>query len=743
MTSGGSAGQAGYHYQNLVAANHLLDLIELGSTTQSVTLDNPNAGPHIDDVIVQKNGANEFIQVKWSGDDSQTLTLAGLVSAEPTTTGVPTSLLHKLARGYLHASTALDRPIVVTLQSTWKPSKRRQGKWNNTLAEFLGLFHKPFLERTDWALVTQHDEYSRFASDLTLLQEATEILDTAEFSTFVRTLRFRLGEPGIETVRDRLNSRLIGLGIESQKLALLVDAAVRWSISREDVVAKDVLRELDLLTSFHDSLAHSFPVDESGWVPRPELFSALDDSLGKVSSGVILIEGEAGSGKSTAVTKYLADRPDVLFGYYCFVPEDHALGNDRVSQDGFVRSLCHGLRTSFPDVDLPTPYAPPTLRLLNVWLAKLSAERQRVVIILDGLDHVTRKKQEGGVVEPLTPILDGIPPTGVTFIVTSRNLEALPPTSRLQVKSEPGRRLNLVPFTVDEVDTFLLKRGLQLDPDELDLFARVSAGLPMYMEVLSRQIESLSTNDRKRLLAESAPIEGFGIDRFHDALWVEISNDPVGLKLLAVLARQDEFTGVTTLCGIVGNMGPSVERELIDATLVKFKHVLRWADFGAVAILHSSLSEYLRRQTVDLNQVAADALLSFYQSDPGSDIAWRHLVRNLSAAERHSEILYLCTGAWLEEAWAAYRPVDEIDRILCIALESAERIVAIDEFVRLVLLRQRLTLLKRNLDFDQLDEAVLLLDFDLSEQALRRLWNGQFRTCSTFDFSSFVLEYRK
>ena len=75
----GADAQAGFYYQNLVAALRTLDLIEFGSQVKSNTLENPERAKYIDDIIIETNNVTEFIQVKWADDEKASYTLASLV----------------------------------------------------------------------------------------------------------------------------------------------------------------------------------------------------------------------------------------------------------------------------------------------------------------------------------------------------------------------------------------------------------------------------------------------------------------------------------------------------------------------------------------------------------------------------------------------------------------------------------------------------------------------------------------
>jgi hypothetical protein len=93
----GSDAQAGFYYQNVVAAGWLLDLLENGSAVRSVSLESSGRAKFVDDIVVECVDRTLFVQVKWAKDDSSALTLHNLVAAEEPT---ELPLIARLAAGF-------------------------------------------------------------------------------------------------------------------------------------------------------------------------------------------------------------------------------------------------------------------------------------------------------------------------------------------------------------------------------------------------------------------------------------------------------------------------------------------------------------------------------------------------------------------------------------------------------------------------------------------------------------------
>jgi hypothetical protein len=734
----GSEAQAGFYYQNIVAAQYALELIEFGSRHRSLTLENPERAKHIDDIIIDGVGGAAFIQVKWSQDDTSAFTLHNLVAAEDDST----SLLAKLARGFRQVSHE-DGKKEILLLSNRRAGTNRQPRmgFDRSLKEFIDEFHQPFVDASELTKIQQVATFDEYKPILKHLLEASGLCDFVELSGFLKCLRFRLNQPDRDTMADRVRSHLARLGIEQGQYATLLDEVVNWSLAGKAVQREDVLRVLGLRDRFVDRVSHYFPVDRTVWVPTPELFSSLDSSIGTIENGFLLLEGEPGCGKSTALTMYLSERPDVRFGYYCFVPNERTLGNERLGEDAFVRSICIGLKNAFPDVQFPRPYALHTVELLNEWLRTLSTAKKRVVFVVDGLDHVDRKSRQSLVARPLTSVLDGELPQNVVIVLSSRYPEALPTSILEHVRRDKKRHIQMSRFSRNQVREFFRLRGVGIADELIDAATEVSGGVPIYLEYLADRLGEMNSYQQEQYLKSVPTLRDDRIDVYHQHLWGICEKDEKLLYILAILAAREEFTTPETLRELLQSVGAGATLGAVHEALKQLRHVLRVSDANSVAIRHSSLAEFVSERTEALRIEITRAMLDWYDQHPDADEAWRHRFRHLFHAGRHAEILAGCDDTWLARAWANHRPIPEIQRNLDIAWHVASINRDVLEFVRIGLMKQRMALVATNLDLSEARYAQLLLDMGRPDEALRRVWNGERRQCGSVEFADFSLSH--
>jgi Cap4, dsDNA endonuclease domain/AAA domain len=740
-TLAGSEAQAGFYYQNIVAALYLLELIEIGSPLRTVVLENPDRAQYIDDIIAEGTNKTTFVQVKWSQEDTAAFTLHNLVTPDD---GTSMPLIAKLARGFRQVESEEGRKEVVLL-STNAPGVNSQPMkgFTKSLVEFIDEFHRPFITDYEADDIRRVPSFPKYESVLKRLALGAGLPDLDDFARFLKSFRFKLGQPDRDTMIARVHAQLSQLGIERAQYAVLLDQVVRWSIEKRRITAQDVLLALGLRDRFLDQVTHSFPVDRKLWIPTPDLFDELEAAVGALTDGFIFVEGQPGIGKSTALAMYQESHKDVSFGYFCFIPTERVLGNARLEQDAFVRSLCIGLRNAFSDIAFPHPYAQLNKTTLNNWLHTLSQHGRKAVFIVDGLDHVDYKQREGLISEPLTSVLDGGLPSGVLIILSSQYLEALPKKIRAHVLSDPKRRyLRMNRFKQPQIEEFFVRRGVRLRPETMLLAGAISGGIPVYLEYLADRLGDLTSYEQTRFLEGVPNLRNDRIDSYHSHIWASLSGDQQTIYVLAILAARWDLTTPSELLELLHLLGLSSTLLSVLTSIERVKHVLRKSEAQGFAIRHNSFREFVFGETSALQAEISQVLVTWYAENPDRDEAWRHRFRHLFELQKYTELLLTCNDEWLDRSWRDYRPIREISRNLDIVWQAASFTLDLTEFVRIALLSQRMGLVAKNLDLSEADVACFLLDIGLPQQALRRVWDGEKVNCDSLAFAKFCLHHK-
>ena len=737
----GTEAQAGFYYQNIVAAGYALDLIEFGNPLQAITMESVEQAKYVDDIVAEYTDRTTFVQVKWAKNETSSLTLHNLITPEDGSK----SLLSKLAHGYQQICEKPGQKEII-LFSSRRAGKNRQSKqgFSKSLSEFLDEFHQPLVAAEATADIENLAASDDYSSILDSLREATGLPKRDDLLEFLKCVQFKLDQPDIETMAERVRMRLVQLGIERSYYATLLDEIVNWSITKARVTPDDVRRVLGVRDRFVDRVSHHFPLDQEIWVPTPQVFADLNSSIEALDSGFILLEGEPGSGKSTALTAYIEKKPEVSFGYYCFVPNDQSLGNERLEHEAFVSSICIGLRNAFPDVEFPKLYAPHTRQLLNDWLQALSKAKQRVVFVVDGLDHVDRKRHQSQLKHPLTTVLDaeGLPPN-ILIVLSSRYPGALPSSIINHVNADQKRRIKMHRFGSLQIRRFLELRGVVLSGKILEQVVNVSQGVPIYLEYLADRLGEMDRYEQKQYLNSMPSLRDETIDAYHQQLWdtCQSQNNERMVYILAILASRNEFTTTKTLLELLKEVGVDSTLHTVHQDIEELRHVLRVSDVESFAIRHSSLAEFIIEKTDHLRTEINQAIVAWYDQNPDSDDAWRNRLRHMWDRGEYSEILSICNDDWVSRAWECHRPIAEIQRNLDIAWRAASKRRDILEFIRVALLKQRVAIILNNLEISEVEVARFLLHMGQQKEALRKVWDGERRQCSSVEFAAFCLDY--
>lgn len=340
----GSYSQAGFYYQNNVAALKIIECLFFNSDISQIRLENYDKGNHIDDIIIYRENKIEYYQVKWSEDEDKSYSIYNMLKSEITKDGKITkkSLFKQLAEGYLSAKQNSEN-FSISLFTTKKESnqKRPSEGINHSLSEVRVNIFNP-LKQSD----IRYDSLSDYGNYKDTIEKIRQecLLDEDSFNEFIKSLEFKFNQETTEQIQNALKFRLETLGIETNLFEKLLNGAVKWSISGESITKDLVLKELGITDRFEDKLSHYFKVvDDEYYVPNQNFFDQLEKGLSELEGGYIFIEGLPGIGKSTALTKFKENNSDISLAYYCFIPDKkNDFGEFRHQSHYFLKSLSNG-----------------------------------------------------------------------------------------------------------------------------------------------------------------------------------------------------------------------------------------------------------------------------------------------------------------------------------------------------------------------------------------------------------------
>lgn len=714
----GSSSQAGFYYQNNVAALKIIECLFFNSDIHQIRLENYDKGNHIDDIIIYRENKSDYYQVKWSEDEDNSYTLYNLLTAQ-----LPKkSIFKQLAEGYLSAKRNSEN-FSITLFTTKKESnqKRPSENVNHSLSEIrTNIFES--LKQSD----VRYDSlpnYKNYKETIEKIRQECS-LDEHSFNEFIKSLEFKFSQEPIEQVQNVLKSKLEMIGLETSLFERLLNATVKWSISGEGITKDLVLKELGILDRFEDKLSHYFKIIDEYYVPNQTFFNQLERGLSELSGGYIFIEGLPGIGKSTALTKFKEQHRDVTLAYYCFIPDTkNDFGELRHQSYYFLKSLCIAIEKSFPEVDLPNKYSERYEEKLSSYIEKLSKLKKKIIFIIDGLDHVHRDTTLGE--KSLLNYIKGDLPDNIYFILSSQYDTVLSPSVKLQIDSDVRRYIKVSPFTQMEIKQYLDNKGIDTS-NILDAIERVSGGIPIYLHYISELLIKIDKRDYEETLEDLPNLIDGKINSYHEYLFQKIEDNVFAKWVLAVLAYRKENTSVTTIQEILKLTGENRNLTEVESIISLFSHLLKQIDGRAYSIFHNSFREFIISKTNDLKAPFNKALVLFYEQNPFTDEAYRNYFSHLYEVEEYDKIISITTLEWIKSAWGNYRSLEEIKDNLEIALKAAIEKTSLSEFIRIAFLKDQFEKLKWNFSGTEIDFTVLFLNVGETANSLRTIWDGDF-----------------
>lgn len=737
----GSASQAGFYYQNNVAALQIIDCLFYQSDIREVMLENYKKGNHIDDIIVFKNGHTDYFQVKWSEDEEKSYTLNGMLKSETNAdSGKETkkSLFKQLAEGYVTAKQC-SGTFSISLYTTKKVGRQKRPSegLNHSLSEVIAIFFEP-LKSFD----RRYDEMVNFDEYRPTIEKirAECALDENSFDEFIKSLEFRFEQASIEEVQHALKFKMETLGIETILMEKLLNAVVKWSISGQGITKQIVLKELGILERFEDKLSHYFKVvADEHYVENETFFGQLEKALSELPGGYIFIEGLPGIGKSTSLTKFKMRHKDVTLAYYCFIPDlKNNFGELRHQSEYFLKSLCIAIENNFPHVELPNLYSERYQEKFSQYIDKLSTLEEKIIFIIDGLDHVHRDTSVGE--DSLLNSIKGHLPENIFFILSSQYSAVLSSSVMAQIDAEPQRYIKVIPFNQSEIKEYLHNKGVD-SAEILDSVEQISGGIPLYLHYISEHLVKSRKEDFEEILSDFPQLADGTIDLYHEYLFQWIKNDSFAKWVLAVLAYRKENTELVEIKNILSLAGEEKNLTDIENVINRFSHLLKQVDGRSYAIFHNSFREFIISKTPNLKETFNTALIQYYKQNPFTDDAYRNYFKHLFELGKFGEIISITTLEWAKEAWQNYRSIEEINNNIDLALRASIEISSLPEFIRLAFLKDQFGQIGEKMDNSEIDLPILLLRAGELANSLRYIWDGDFVLTSKEGLCFYLKEY--
>ncbi len=534
---------------------------------------------------------------------------------------------------------------------------------------------------TNEGLFDENFRNNRYRKDKGRLRAAifkSTALSEDEFRQFLQSFRFDLKHPSWLQLEEHIQANLLDhkLGVSDRRVfAVLKRLVERHAIETADPITPQVIDTLLRETQTRYLLPQSFFVDKGRFVKPPTLDEQINEHLSTADAGYIVVTGPPGSGKSTALTEYCdaiesgSPARFVVVRYYCFCRVNDNHQRLRVEAQSLRTNLLTALQQRFPQVLSSRQFDFSEHRFHEALEAvgrHCGQQKKKLVILLDGLDHVERHEE---VRDSVITALPAALPVNVVFLIGTQELHRWTP---LALKlGRDHRHIKMPLFSWDETSEYIVTRcGLAVPEKTVRQVFVKSAGLPLHLRYLS---EILASADDPTDALEKMPDSVDGdVRSYYGTLWSAFDADgrTDARYLSSVLAslrfsvHEDELMAFQT--GI-----PDAPR--FDAAYRHVRHFLR-TENSLVSVFHNSFREFVLENTprATRDSIASDILSRLRQEELESPRWFKHACwYGLEARDYH----YVCsrvTRTFVDAAIERFRSTEEITSWIDCAIEAAE-----------------------------------------------------------------------
>lgn len=671
---------AGYYYQDLVAALMLARTLVDGY--RQVRIEIAEHNEVFDDHAVTLGQQQRLVQVKHS-DTESTLTWSDLATASGR---IPIDRLMASASALLS-----EDPVGFRVFASWRPplDADRAGFLLNADAVRIDQGLPTSLWRLDHDAIWPPDGPPRWK----LLEGSSRDQFVAFCERFVLELdgpqmSANLSEPGpleahvVDVVHHELQvGRPPNAGRDPVDVAdaLLITAMSARSRLGRTFLPEDIVREARLVVD-DGALAAAFPL-ETARVVRTSLMDQI--AAEAATDGVVVVQGSPGAGKSWALESAVPElerQGHIVARHYCFLEPGDPSAQTRVATNTMCAVLIGELRRNerFEDTHIALARDPIQLEaFLERAVEQLdppvasdgnagpgeSPTAARIVLIVDGIDHVARA-------DPITG-----PRDVDQFVLTLAELN-LPPRVTLIVGSQPGPFLDPLmskahviqapsfdePLVAEQLERLGLVRALNergmTEPKSIVPFLRTfferSDGNPLYVRYLGLEaLDALSSGIAVPDILRTEPVLVAGdLNAYYDRL--------LGADA-GVVAEQLAVLDFPVTAGEVAEVLPSLGRARIDDALRRIRPVLVEVPRLGVRIYHESVRRFVieRRLQAEGSLAALVEPVVVWLTKRGfyaDDRAFRWLLPTLRRADRAAECVRMLGPGFIERRIAELHP---------------------------------------------------------------------------------------
>lgn len=672
-TKTGSSRRKGDEYQDLTALQLVLESY-IDHASFQVFIEYEKAGS-LDDVVLLLPGEIHAYQVKHAVSPTAVYGVKDITDANSVV------FIEKFAKSWSSlVSQFSDRKLYIYLRSN-----RALDADLASLVDDSGYFDEKFRE-------------NRYRSDKRKLRksifEASGLCES-EFQEFLGCFRFDLRQPSWLQLENLIGAELLDhkLGISDRRVFSELKREVeRHAIEIADPITPATVDSFLRETQSRYLLSQSFPVNEEHFIQPTNLREQLNVKLAEADGEYVVVTGPPGSGKSTSLTQYCdnleSSRSDkfTVVRYYCFIRVNDNRQRLRLEAKSLRVNLLNQLERRFPSVLNDRRFDFGEERFLESFervAEHCKSEGQKLVVLLDGLDHVERDD------ELRDSVISALPadvPKNVVVLIGTQELSRWAPIALKSARED--RHIPMPLFSFNEVRAYIVdKCGIEADAETLGKVFEKSSGLPLHLRYLA---ETLSTAESVKDAIENIPAAiGGDVRTYYETLWAAFDLEQredarylsVVLASLRFSVHEDELQAFQTGVG---------DTPRFSAAYRRVRHLLLRKN-SLISVFHNSFRTFVLGKTSESTQaeIAGGILAKLKQEELESARWFRHALNYGIEAGCYEYVLTCVNREFVDNALVRFRPEDEIRSGIENAISAAEASEDIVALARLGTLKYR------------------------------------------------------
>src|SRR5215469_10292676 len=280
----------------------------------------------------------------------------------------------------------------------------------------------------------------------------------------------------------------------------------------------ELLVRLNWRARFEFRSRHEFPVNELLYQPIEPSVNQFEQRLNTLPGGYIAVLGTPGSGKSSLLTQTLRRRTERVIRYYAYTPDAQDPVNVRGESVNFLHDVVLALKhAGFPlgNASVSSFDRDQLLHHLHQQLQELHKDWQatgrKTIILIDGLDHISREQH------PSRSLLYDLPrpeqvPEGIFIVLGSQTdqLSELPDRVQYTIR-QASRRVEMQPLPRKAVLQIIERMSLSpsLSTEQKSQVYTLSAGHPLALAYLLQHLADASDRaEQQNILDTTDQYEG-------------------------------------------------------------------------------------------------------------------------------------------------------------------------------------------------------------------------------------------